>query len=514
MTGPQYIIAHDVGTSSTKAVLVGFDGKIQAYCTEPYPIDYPQVNWAEQNPDDYWRAVCTTTKRVMAETGAQPEDVAAVVFTTQAVGIIPMSKEKRHLRPAIIWLDGRATAQAEQAMNKFGGRALFSSIAGTAITGKDGLAKLMWIQQNEPEIHAKTKYYQDVNGYLMFKMTGRQVYEWSCASTIGFDLKKNDWLRLVMNRVGIDLDRFPPLVKSTDRVGTVTEEAASQCGIKAGIPVFGGCADMQSAAIGAGAVAEGAGHICLGTSAWVGVTTEQAPTGRKGVVALKSGDPTQNLLMGEMETAGMCLEWIKNEFYRHEQKDPKAPDIYELMDASIKDIPAGSDHLIFTPWLYGERCPVSDTHVRSTFFNLTAAHRREHMLKAVYEGIAFNLRWILEIMDRRYHFPLPVLRVIGGGSNSDQWMQIIADVTQRRLEKVSESQMCGAVGAALIAAVGLGIYPDLGTAATNVKVEKTFAPRKENRDIYNTLFENYKLIYRSLRKLYRDVNLAREQMAQ
>ncbi len=146
----------------------------------------------------------------MEETGAQPEDVAAVVFTTQAVGIIPMGREKEHLRPAIIWLDGRATEQAEQAMNKFGGQMLFSSIAGTAITGKDGMAKLMWIQENEPEIHAKTEYYQDVNGYLMFRMTGRQVYEWSCASTIGFDLKKNDWLRLVMKRIGVDVDRFPP----------------------------------------------------------------------------------------------------------------------------------------------------------------------------------------------------------------------------------------------------------------------------------------------------------------
>lgn len=512
MPRPQYIISHDVGTSSTKAVLVELDGKIKAHCTESYPIDYPQVNWAEQNPDDYWRAVCNTTRRVMREAGVSSSEIAAVVFTTQTIGIIPMSKEKEHLGPAIIWLDGRASKQAEEAMNKFGGRAVFSSIAGTTISGKDGMAKLLWLQENEPKIHEDTEYFMDINGYLVFKMTGRQVYEWSCASTMGFDLKKNDWLRLIMNHVGVDVDKFPELVRSTDKVGEITREAALQCGLNEGIPVFGGCGDMQSAAIGAGAVAEGEGHICLGTSAWVAVTTDKVLTGREGAVTLKSGDPDKNLLLGEMETAGICLEWVKNEFYRHEQQDPNCPSIYALMDESIKDIPAGSDYLIFTPWLYGERCPVSDVYVKSTFFNLSASHRREHMLKAIYEGIAFNLRWILEIFDRRYDFSLPVLRVIGGGSNSDEWMQIIADVTQRRIEKVSESQTCGAIGAALIAAVGLGVYPDIGAAAENVKVEKMFSPRAESKRVYDTLFRIYKLLYKNLKKLYRDLNLERESL--
>lgn len=512
MAGPQYIIAHDVGTSSTKAALVEFDGRVKAYSTEPYPVDYPQVNWAEQNPDDYWRAVCKSTKEVIAEAGISPRDIAGVVFTTQTVGVIPVSAEKEHLRPAVIWLDGRGSAQAEQIMNKFGGKAIFTGIAGTAITGKDGMAKLLWIQQNEPEIHAKTEYYMDVNGYLVLKMTGRPVYEWSCASTIGFDIKKNDWMRLIMNRIGVDVKKFPELVKSTDRVGTVSKEAAAQCGLAEGIPVFGGCGDMQSAAIGAGTVAKGEGHLYLGTSAWIGVTTEKAPTGREGVVALKSGEPSLNLLFGEMETAGMCLDWIKDEFYRNEEPEPGSPSIYALMDESIKEIPAGSDYLIFTPWFYGERCPVSDVYVKSTFFNLSAAHKREHMLKAVYEGVALNLRWILEIMERRYGYSLPVLRVIGGGSNSEQWMQILADVTQRRLEKVEECQMCGAVGAAFLAAVGLGIYPNIAAAAKNVRVEKSFSPRAENGRIYDTLYKTYKLIYKNLKGLYREVNLERERL--
>ncbi|MDD3840275.1 MAG: FGGY family carbohydrate kinase, partial [Clostridia bacterium] len=237
MSRPQYIISHDVGTSSNKAVLIGLDGKIKAYCTQGYPIHYPQVNWAEQDPEDYWNAVCHTTKKVMQQGDVSSSDIAGVIFTTQTIGIIPMDGNKRCLRPAIIWMDGRASKQADQIMSKFGGRGIFSNIVGTAITGKDGLAKLLWIKQNEPDVYKKTEYFLDVNGYLTFKMTGRQVYEWSCASTIGFDLKKNDWMRGIIRYIGLDLNKFPELVRSTDRVGGITREAAEQCGLLEGIPV-------------------------------------------------------------------------------------------------------------------------------------------------------------------------------------------------------------------------------------------------------------------------------------
>lgn len=506
MSKPQYIVSHDVGTSSNKAVIVELDGKIKAYCTEAYSINYPKVNWAEQNPEDYWNAVCKSTKRVLKKTDISPSDIAGVVFTTQTIGIIPMGEDKRNLCPAIIWMDGRASKQADQIMNKFGGKKIFSTIAGTALSGKDGLAKLLWIKQNEPNIYEKTRCFLDVNGYLTFKMTGREVYEWSCASTIGANLKKRDWLRGIMKHIGLDLAKFPQLVNSTDKVGEISKEAAMQCGLLEGTPVFGGCGDMQSAAIGAGAVGEGEGHICLGTSGWVGVITAKTPVGKNGVVMLKSGDPYKNILLGEMETAGVCLEWIKNEFYRYEQKDSNCKNIYGLMDESIKNLSPGSDYLIFTPWIYGERCPVSDTYVRSTFFNLSASHKREHMLKAVYEGVAFNFRWIIEIIERKYGFSLSTIKVIGGGSKSDEWMQIMADIIQRPIEKVEQSQMCGAVGAAFIAAVGLNMYPNFKATSKKVIVEKVYSPRIENKYIYDRLYKSYKLIYKCLRRLYKDIN--------
>ena len=272
----------------------------------------------------------------------------------------------------------------------------------------------------------------DVNGYLTYRATGKQVFEWSCASAFGFDLGKKDWLRTIISYIGLDIRKFPALVRSIDRVGGLTSEAARECGLLEGTPVFGGGGDAQAAATGSGAVAEGDGHIYLGTSGWVGVITRKNPTGHDGVACMQASDPDKSLLFAEMETAGACLKWIANEFYKAEQADPKIPNVYALMDQKVLTVPPGSDSLVYTPWMYGERSPISDTWVRSTFFNLSADHTREHLLRAVYEGVAYNLRWMIEIVEKKFKYPLPVLRLIGGGVRGDIWMQIIADVTGRR----------------------------------------------------------------------------------
>jgi xylulokinase len=273
-----------------------------------------------------------------------------------------------------------------------------------------------------------------------------------------------------------------------------------------GTPVFGGGGDAPAAATGAGAVAEGDGHIYLGTSGWVGVTTRKTPTGHGGVASLQASDPKKALLMAEMETAGACLKWIANEFYKAEQADPTVSNVYALMDEKVLTIPPGSGSLIFTPWMYGERNPVSDTWVRSTFFNLSADHTREHLLRAIYEGIAYNLRWIIEIVEKEFKYPLPVLRLIGGGVRGRPWMQIISDVTGRRVETVADPLEAGAVGIALTAAVGLGIYPDFESLKKIVRVEREFEPQTSNAECYDDLYRTYKRLYSSLRGLYRQVN--------
>jgi xylulokinase len=210
-----------------------------------------------------------------------------------------------------------------------------------------------------------------------------------------------------------------------------------------------------------------------------------------------------------LETAGACLKWIADEFYQHEQADPNVPNVYALMDEKVKTIPPGSDFLVFTPWMYGERSPVADTWVRSTFFNLSADHSREHLLRATYEGIAYNLRWMIEIVEKHFGFPLPILRVIGGGARGAPWMQIIADVTGRRVETVANPLEAGAVGAALTAAIGLGLYPDFQALKKVIRVGHEFEPRAGSAEVYDVLYDAYRRLYSSLRHLYRKVNEVR-----
>jgi xylulokinase len=505
----QYIIAHDVGTGGNKAVLVDTAGKVCATAFQPYPVHYPHPDWAEQQPDNWWRAVTSTTRQVVEQAGISPGDVLCMVYTTQMLGIVPMGSDGEPLRPAIIWLDARAPEQAERIMRKFLHRKLFAAVAGAELSGKDGLPKLLWLKEHEPQVYQGMTCFLDVNGYLTYRATGTMAFEWSSASAFAFDLKKKDWMRWIIRYIGVDLDKFPPLVRSTDQVGTLTAEAAQECGLLEGTPIFGGGGDAPGAAVGAGAVHEGDGHIYLGTSGWVGVVTNKTPTGRRGVVCIHSADPEKALLFAEMETAGACLKWIADEFYRAEQADPNVPNVYALMDQDVEKLPPGSEFLICTPWLYGERAPIADTWVRSTFFNLSADHTREHLLRAVYEGVAYNLRWIIEIVEKTFGFPLPTLRVIGGGARGKPWMQIIADVTGRRVETVANPQEAGAVGAALTAAVGLGLYSDFGQLRKVVRVEQDFEPQAANAEVYDFLYRAYQRLYHSLRGLYREVNEVR-----
>ena len=253
----KYIIAHDMGTSSDKAVLVDFEGQIISSQTEPYPTYYPAPAFVEQDPADYWRAVCEATAKLMDKTGTDPDDVMGIVFSTQAMGIIPIDKYGNVLHNNITWVDGRAEKQAQSIMKKLGGKRIFSLLAGTPIMGKDVVAKLIWLKEEMPSVYNDAMYFLDVNGFLKFKCTGVAVAEYSGASSYGLDTKKKKWLG-ALKFTGIDMKKLPPLVKSTDMIGDgLTEEAAKAMKLNPGTPVFGGCDDTQAAALGSGMNGEG-----------------------------------------------------------------------------------------------------------------------------------------------------------------------------------------------------------------------------------------------------------------
>jgi xylulokinase len=505
----KYVIAHDVGTSSIKTALVSNTGEVKAHATTPYPLTYPHPGWVEQDPEDYWKGSVINTRKIMESSGIPPEKIVGIVFSTQAMGIIPIDNSGKILKQNITWVDGRAEKQAQWLMRLAGGKTIFKKIIGVEITGKDVIPKLRWLKQHEPELYEKTYKFLDVNGYLKFRATGKIVAEWTGASSYSFDLKKKDWDRIIFKVASVDVNKLPDLVKSTDVVGPLTKEAASELGLPENLPVFGGCDDTQSAAIGSGANGEGKAHIYLGTSAWAGISTKKFLKHKAGAVCIQSADPEMNFLVGITESAGSNLEWIIEKFYRYEKNDPNVSNIYDFINDETKGVPPGSDHLIFTPWLLGERCPVSTTTTRGTVFNLGLEHTRGHLVNALLEGVAYNLRWIFDNFKRDFGFAPENIRAIGGGSANDRWMQGVADITGKTVETVEEPTMAGAIGAAVIAFVSLGEIPGFQSAGNLVRVKKVFQPKKENEEIYDKLFEDYKNVYKSLKKTYIKANKRR-----
>jgi xylulokinase len=502
----QYIIAHDVGTSGNKAVLVGTDGQIHGKCSAPFQVHYPMACRAEQEPADWWKAVVETTRRLLQQTGVSPSQILCVTHCTQLLGIVPMSAKAGSLGRAIIWLDSRASEQAQRMMRRFIDARVFALIAGSPLCGKDCMPKLLWLKDEEPDRYRSMDCFLDVNGYLIYRSTGNMVMEWTAASAVAMNLKNKQWPTSILRYVGLDPAKFPPLARPTDKVGGLTPEAAGELGLLPGTPVIAGAGDAPCAAVGSGAVREGAGHICLGTSAWLGLVTSRRPKGKCGVATIHSADPDKAFLIAESETAGGCLEWAGQHLHSPGAGDAGAPDVYAAMDKMVEGVAAGSHGLIFTPWMYGERAPIADCNARSSFLNLCGRHTRDDLIRAVYEGVAYNVRWLVEIVSGEFGFPLPKLRAIGGGARSATWMQILADVTHRRIETVPDPKEAGAIGAALVAAVGLGIYPSFEALESVTKVDKTFEPRQENFQTYDPMFDSFRESYGRLRPLYKRLN--------
>lgn len=504
----ELVFAYDVGTSSVKTTLVNANGEVVGSAMQEYPIYYPNPGWAEQDPNDYWNAIVKTTKKIMEDVTINRHNIKGLIFTPQAMGIIPLDKDNNVLNKNITWVDGRAEKQARKFMRFLGGKKIFKMLIGIELTGKDVLPKLMWLRSVKPELYKKTDTILDVGGFLRFKATGEKVFEWSGAASYAFDLKKKDFDRLLFKLpwVRIDLNKLPPLVRSIDQVGKgLTEEAAEELGLVAGTPVFGGCDDTQSATMGSTAIDEGETHIYLGTSAWMSTSTAKSPKFKNGAVTLPSANPDRNIVVGVTESAGANLDWALHQLYDIPNDHPLPADLYKEMDDRIAAVPAGSDHLIFTPWVLGERCPVATTTTRATIYNLSLEHSRAHIVRAIDEGIGYNLRWILENYKKDFGFDPKVIKVIGGGSQSKVWMQILADILKVKIETISEPKYAGAIGAAMTAFVGLGVHK-FNNIKDVLKRTAEYTPNPEYFKIYDELFASYKELYAGMRKIYRRSN--------
>jgi xylulokinase len=519
----KYIVSHDLGTSGNKAVLVTVYGEIIDTDKQTYPIYHPHSAWAEQDPDDWWKAVCDTTRNVIQKAGVKPEDIVGVTFSSQSQTLVPVDENCIPVRPAISWLDGRsADIMREKVWTppRVMGYNIFNILKFLIITGgspgqtgKDQIGKILWLQQHEPENYNKIKMLLDAKDYVVYHMTGNYVKSADMAVLWWFlDTRKNRnvWHPKLCKLANIKSKMLPEVKESAAVVGEITKKAAEVTGLLPGTPVINGAADLACAALGSGAINEGELHICIGTSSWVaGHFTKRKIDIPHYTGCIGSANPQKYYLgMAHQETAGVCLEWLKDKVLYHKDqllKEHHVDKIYEILDKLAAQVKPGAEGLIFTPWMYGERCPLDDDHVRAGLFNIGLNHSREHIVRAVLEGIAFNTRWAMETLENLYS-KVDELTFIGGGAKSNIWCQIVADITNRVIHQVEHPHHAGAKGIALLASLALGYIESFEDIKKYIKIKQSFYPNPDNRELYDRLFKEFKNIYKQNKGWYSRMN--------
>jgi xylulokinase len=488
-----YVVSYDIGTSGVKTVIVDFEGNVVSVANANYALLTPQPGWAEQEPDEYWKGVCISTKQALHQAGISPSKVKGVAFGTQWKGIIPLDDQDRVLHNNIIWLDNRAGKQAEMLNQK---------LKGNYLRGDDYWPKILWVKEELPEVYEKTKTFLEVNAFLKFKATGEKAVDLTNNFVTTADPELQKYYSEIRAAADVDLGKFPPLVMTTDKVGCITAKAAEEVGLLEGTPVFGGCGDIPAITIGSGRCSPGDFHIYLGSSGWIAVVSRRETSQAPFFVTFEKDKDIW--LLGGTKAACMSFNWAIDQFYRSEKGTLKEG-IFEFVNQDIQGIPPGSGNMLATPWYYGDFPPIAPS-ARTVFLNVTGLHDRRNMVHAVLEGICYQLRLYADIYQQQTGKSIGSIRTVGGGANGDHWMQTMADVLHIPIEVPEHPSHVGAMGTAYCSFIGLGLCSDFSDVKSKVRIKSTFEPRKENANTYDALFGHYRGISPTLEPLFNALN--------
>jgi xylulokinase len=492
-----YFIGVDTSTTATKALLMDETGQVIRVASSEYSYQTPFPLWSEQEPELWWSAARESIAKVLKKSKIASSKVKGLGLTGQMHGLVLLGEDGQVLRPAILWNDQRTAAECDEMRAKLGKERLIQITGNDALTGFTA-PKILWVKNNEPELYRKVRHILLPKDYLRFKLTGAYASDRAGgAGTILFDLERRDWSPEVLAALDINLDWLPPTYEGTEVTGTINSEAARDTGLRPGTPVFGGGGDQSAAAVGTGAVQEGVVSLSLGTSGVVFVsmaTPAIEPQGR--LHAFCHAVSGMWHLMGVMLSAAGSLRWFRDAF---------APGMdFDTLLQLQTEIRPGSDGLLFLPYLTGERTPHPDPLARGAFVGLTVRHSFPHLTRSVLEGVAFGLRDSFELMKNTGLAEVHQVRVTGGGAKSPLWRQILADVLGANLVTVN-SEEGAAFGAALLAATGAGVFPDVASACKRViQLTGTTEPGAAS-PVYQELYQIYRDLYPSLKPTFDSV---------
>jgi len=494
-----FLLGIDVGTTGSKALLVDPDGTVRASATTEYPMFTPQPLWAEQNPADWWVATVTSIRQVLEKGDVRPDQVAGVGLTGQMHGLVLLDAAGEVLRPCIMWNDQRTAAQCAEITARVGADEVLRLTGNPVLPGFTA-PKIVWVRQHEPEVYARVAKVLLPKDYVRFRLTGGFFSEVSDASgTSMFDVGQRKWSQEMTDALEVPREWLPEVTESPVVSARVSASAAAETGLLEGTPIVGGGGDQAAQAVGTGIVAEGVVSATLGTSGVVFAASDTyrvEPQGR--LHAFCHAVPGTWHLMGVMLSAAGSFRWYRDTLGDLEriQAEESGRDPYDLLTAAAAEVSPGCEGLLFLPYLTGERTPYPDPNARGVFFGLTLRHGKPHMTRAVLEGVSYGLRDSLELM-RGLGLSIQQVRASGGGARSLLWRQILADVFDAQIVTVDVTEGA-AYGAALLAGVGAGVYPDVAAAcAAAVRVTGSTEPGPAV-SIYADYYPRYRALYPAL----------------
>lgn len=506
--GP-YVLVHDLGTTGDKAVLFDVEkGAVVASALRSYPTTHPRPLWAEQDPDDWWRAFTETTRELLRTARVDPRDIEAVGLSGQMMACLPVDRGGRHLRRAIIWMDQRSVSEAER-IREVVGEWEFYRVTGNRISPTYPVAKIMWLRRHEPRIYEEAHLFLQPKDYVAARLTGSFYTDYSDASLSGMmDASRRTWAVEMLEELGIDPGKLPEIAPSTQVVGEVTSRAAEATGLARGAPVVMGCGDGACATLGAGAVGVGDAYIYVGASAWLSVTA-RGPVFDRAMRTFNMAhvDPELYSPIGTMQTAGASLRWFRDNVFLIEKAAAEALGLspYQLIDREAEGSTPGARGLLFLPYLMGERAPWWSPYARGVLIGLTLSHSRRDIARAVLEGVAMNLGLVARALGENGVAIGEPVRMIGGGARSTLWPRIFSGVLGRRVAVLRYPEEATALGAAVAAAVGTRLYTSLREILRVNPLDRIYEASREEVELYSRLLKVFEKAYRSLEPVFRDL---------
>ena len=522
MTEPT-ILAVDLGTSGMKVALITVGGRVIGWEAEPVRLILTPDGGAEQSPEEWWQAFLSAAGRLLKREQDAGSNVIAVCCSTQGEGTVAVDKAGNAIGNAILWMDMRGAPYLRKQIHgwiNIGGAGIsnilrFVRLTGgmPSMTGKDPSAHMLLLREAMPEIYARTYKFLNVLDYMNLRLTGEFLASfdsiltsWVTDNRDPDDIHYNDSL---IRSLGIDLEKLPDIVACTKVIGKLRNDVAETLGLPSNVKVVAGAIDNTAAAIGAGTVEDYLPHLYIGTSSWIAAHVPFKKTDLSSSLAsIPCAVPGRYLLTALQATAGGNLTFLRDNIIYHKDEllqEADVPDIFKVLDKIADRVPAGTNGVMYTPWIWGERAPVEDRTLRAGLYNLSLNNTREDIIRAFLEGIAFNTRWLLAPVEKFLGRSVNAIHIVGGGAQSDVWCQIFADVMNVEIKQVADPIYANARGAAWIAAVGLGEiqFQDIPKL---VNFKQIYKPQSQNRALYDEKFEIFQQIYKQMKGVYSRLN--------